>query len=56
MESNQRSDESLKTTKRDELMREHLKGLGTCVEDAPDDLLAEANAYADSVLGAGNND
>lgn len=55
MASHERNDESLRTTKRDELVREHLCGLGVTIEDAPEELIKEAEAYADSILGAGKD-
>lgn len=55
--SNNRNDDGLNTTKRDELVREHLLRLGIAsVEEAPDGLIEDAHQYADSVLGVGKTD
>ena len=56
MSSNGRNDKSLVSTKRDILISEYLCKHGiTNIDDAPDGLLEEAIAYADSILGVGND-
>lgn len=57
MASNERNADSLRMTKRDELMLQYLLERGIAsMEEAPDELMEEATAYADSILGAGNDD
>ena len=54
MISNGRNDDSLVSTPRDELITAYLLKLGiTSIEEAPDELLVAANAYADKILGVG---
>lgn len=49
-------DEDFEQSKRDILVAEHLAKLGiSSIEDAPDELLDEADKYADSILGVGND-
>jgi hypothetical protein len=56
MSSNDRNDDGLNSTKRDVLISEHLFKLGiTSISEAPDVLLEEAIAYADTILGVGND-
>ena len=56
MSSNGGNNESLVSTKRDILISEHLCKHGvTNIEDAPSNLLDAAIAYADSILGVGND-
>ena len=56
MSSNGRNDENLNPTKRDILISEYLLKLGiTNIEEAPDEQLEKAIAYADSILGVGND-
>lgn len=56
MKSNGRNGDDLAPTKRDELIRQYLSDHGIYdIEDAPDELLDAANAYADSILGVGKD-
>ena len=56
MVSNGRNDDGLVSTKRDILIMEHLLERGiTSIEEASGELLDAANAYADKILGVGNN-
>lgn len=50
-------DEDLTTSKRDELISQHLRAAGVfSIEEAPDELLDEAHDEADKILGKGNDD
>jgi Mg/Co/Ni transporter MgtE len=49
-------DDDSKSSKRDVLVNEHLIALGIMsIDDAPDELIEEANEEADKVLGKGND-
>jgi len=53
---NMKNDDSINTTKRDELIWDHLRELGIfSIEDAPDEFIESAHKYADSILGVGND-
>ncbi|WP_257814203.1 hypothetical protein [Burkholderia glumae] len=48
--------EDLGTTKRDHIIWDHLRANGLfSIEDAPDEILEEAMAIADRMLGKGND-
>ncbi|MFM0416989.1 hypothetical protein [Paraburkholderia aromaticivorans] len=49
-------DDDLTTSKREELVAQHLRAPGIfSIEDAPDELLEEADTEADKILGKGND-
>lgn len=48
--------DELASSKRDTLVTQHLLALGiSSIEDSPDELVREAHAEADKILGVGND-
>lgn len=53
---NEIEDDDAQSSKRDILVNEHLQALGiSSIDDAPAELIDEANEEADKILGKGND-